>query len=57
MSEPVAAVGVITGLSGVLAVLLVLADAWLADYGECRITINGGKRQLTVRAARRSWLP
>ena len=36
----------ITG--GVLALLLVIAEKYLADYGECKIDING-KRQETVK--------
>jgi Na+-transporting NADH:ubiquinone oxidoreductase subunit F len=39
------AVAVMAGLSGALAVLLVLADAVLLDYGECTVTINEQDRR------------
>ena len=39
---------VLTAISLILGVLLVLADAFLADYGECRLIINGEK-EFTVR--------
>jgi Na+-transporting NADH:ubiquinone oxidoreductase subunit F len=35
---------VIGGLSVVLVILIMIADAKLADYGECTITINGEKK-------------
>ena len=38
--ELICAVVVIAGLSGVLAVLLIVAEAVLLRYGECTITIN-----------------
>lgn len=51
MSQPLVhiltASGVIGGLGSVLAVLLVVADALFANYGECKITING-ERELDV---------
>lgn len=40
--------GVITGVSGVLAILLVIAERWLNNYGDCTININN-KRDLTVK--------
>jgi Na+-transporting NADH:ubiquinone oxidoreductase subunit F len=43
----VTAAGVVGGLSGALAVVLVLADALLADTGPCTITVNREK-ELTV---------
>ncbi len=38
---------VISGIGAVLALLLELADRFIADYGECQIRINGEK-ELTV---------
>lgn len=40
-------IGVMTGLSGVLALLMVLADATLGNYGRVTIDVNGD-RQLEV---------
>ena len=34
---------IITAISGVIAILLTLADRYIADYGECKITINDEK--------------
>lgn len=42
------AVGALCAICGVLAALLVLADRYVNDYGECRIRINGGDREMTV---------
>ena len=39
---------VLSGLAGILAALLVVAEAFIADYGDCIITINGQK-ELRVR--------
>ena len=36
-------VGVFGGINALLAMLLVIAERFLADYGECAITINGEK--------------
>ncbi len=36
-------VGAISGISAVLAILMVVADATIANYGEVTITINGDK--------------
>ncbi len=41
-------IGVLTGISVVLAILLVIAERWLNNYGECKIDING-KRDLNVK--------
>ncbi|MCB5246702.1 MAG: FAD-binding oxidoreductase [Candidatus Cloacimonetes bacterium] len=41
-------VAVLAGISGVLAILLVIAERWLNNYGDCKINING-KRELTVK--------
>jgi Na+-transporting NADH:ubiquinone oxidoreductase subunit F len=46
--EFVIAVGVLAGICGLLAALLVLADRKLNDYGICRISINDGERELDV---------
>ncbi len=35
-------------ISSALAVVVVIADRFLNDYGECVIDINGGNRQMTV---------
>ena len=43
------AVGVLCALCGVLALLLVVADSYLNDYGICRISINDDERSLEVR--------
>ena len=42
-------VGAVTLVSGVLAFLLVLAERYLADYGECKVDINDGGKVLTVK--------
>ena len=39
---------VLTAITVALGILILLADRFLADYGECRLTING-ERVLTVR--------
>lgn len=38
----------VAGISGVLAALLVIAERYLANYGECQIDINNGNKVLTV---------
>ena len=43
----IASILVISGIGAVLALLLELADRFIADYGECRIRINEEK-ELTV---------
>jgi len=40
------AIGVLCGISALLAAALVLADRYLNNYGVCRIDINDGSRQL-----------
>jgi Na+-transporting NADH:ubiquinone oxidoreductase subunit F len=40
---------VLSLVSLILGILLVLADKFLADYGECRLIINGGDKEFTVR--------
>jgi Na+-transporting NADH:ubiquinone oxidoreductase subunit F len=39
---------IVSGISGILALLLVIADMLFANYGECKINING-KKELTVK--------
>ena len=50
-SELIISIGAVTALTVVLAVILVVADAFIANYGECRITVNG-KKELTVKGGR-----
>jgi Na+-transporting NADH:ubiquinone oxidoreductase subunit F len=51
MIELLLAVGVMCAINVVLAILLVIADATIANYGECRITINNDKT-VTVQGGR-----
>ena len=44
-------VGVVCAITTALAVLMVVADATIASYGECRITINDEK-EITVDGGR-----
>jgi Na+-transporting NADH:ubiquinone oxidoreductase subunit F len=44
-----AAIGTITLIATLLAVLVMIADATIADYGEVRLSINGGDRELAPR--------
>ena len=37
------AVGTVCGISGALALLIVIADATIANYGDCKITVNEEK--------------
>lgn len=41
-------VAVLSGISCVLAILLVIAERWLNNYGDCKININS-KRDITVK--------
>ncbi len=43
MSQFIISIVVISGIGGVLALLLELADRFIADYGECKILINKEK--------------
>ncbi len=53
------------GISGVLAILLVIAERYLANYGECKITINdekelevtGGATLLSSLSSQKIFLP
>lgn len=38
----------ITGISTVLAVLIIIAEKFLNNYGECEIDINEGERQIKI---------
>ena len=40
---------VMSGICAVLAVLLLIAERYLANYGQCRIDINEGERELEVK--------
>ena len=42
------AAAVVAGTCAVLAALLLVAERYLANYGECRIDINDGGREITV---------
>ena len=41
--------GVVVAVSGGLSILLLVAERYLANYGECRIDINRGERDFTVK--------
>ncbi len=51
LTQLLISVGTITGITVILAVILVIADAFIADYGEVELTINGQKK-LTVKGGR-----
>lgn len=51
LSALLISIGTITALTVVLAIILVIADAFIANYGECKITVNG-KKELTVNGGR-----
>ncbi len=40
-------IAILCAISSILALVMVLAQKWLSNYGECRINING-KRDVTV---------
>ncbi len=40
---------ILAGIGGFLAMLLVIADYFLANYGDCNIDINQGKKKFTVK--------
>ena len=44
-------IGAITALTVFLAIILVTADAFIANYGECKLTING-KKEIVVKGGR-----
>lgn len=43
------AIGVVAGISGLLAALLMVADATVGDYGEVTLSINSGDRKIASR--------
>jgi Na+-transporting NADH:ubiquinone oxidoreductase subunit F len=45
-------VGTAAAIAAVLALLLAVADATIANYGQVRISINGGSKELTVDGGR-----
>jgi len=51
MMELLIAVGVMCAINTVLAILLVIADATIANYGDCTVTINDSKK-VTVQGGR-----
>lgn len=48
MTEVLAAVAILCGLSGALAALLLVAEYFFANYGECTIDVNDGEKRFTV---------
>jgi len=42
------AIAVLAGLGTGLAIILVVSDYYFANYGECKIDVNGGERTYTV---------
>ncbi len=48
MHDVLYAVAVLCAISGALAALLLVAEHFLADYGECTIDVNQGERRFTV---------
>lgn len=65
IAKIIVTVAAIAGISGVLAILLVVAERFLANYGECKITINqekelivtGGSSLLTTLNTQKIFLP
>ncbi|RCK79547.1 MAG: Na(+)-translocating NADH-quinone reductase subunit F [Candidatus Ozemobacter sibiricus] len=49
MIEVLTGIAVLSGVSAGLTVLLLIAEAWFADYGECVIDVNAGERQYKVK--------
>jgi len=45
-------VGTMAAITAVFAVVMAVADATIANYGESKITINGGAKELTVKGGR-----
>jgi len=43
MTQILITMGVLGGINGLLALLLVIAEKFIANYGSCRITVNGEK--------------
>ena len=51
LSALLISIGAVTALTVVLAIILVVADAFIANYGECKITVND-KKELLVKGGR-----
>lgn len=51
LSALLISIGATTGLTVFLAIILVIADAFIANYGEVELTING-KKKMTVKGGR-----
>ncbi len=49
MNEILLATGLMTALSGALSVLLLIAERFFADYGECAIDVNQGERTIKAK--------
>jgi Na+-transporting NADH:ubiquinone oxidoreductase subunit F len=45
-------VGAAAAIAGALAVLMVIADATIANYGDVKVSINAGAKELTVQGGR-----
>lgn len=43
------AIGILCGICGLLSLVLVIADRYLNDYGDCTITVNDGEKEMVVR--------
>ncbi len=52
MHELLTAVGILTALFAVLALIMVIADNTIADYGDVTVDINDGQKILTVEGGR-----
>ncbi|EKD83426.1 MAG: hypothetical protein ACD_39C00685G0001, partial [uncultured bacterium] len=48
MTPIITAVLVLSALSGILTVLLLVAEFFFANYGECTIDVNKGEKTLKV---------
>lgn len=48
MHDVLTAVAILCGLAGALAALLLVAEHFFANYGECVIDVNDGEKRLTV---------
>jgi Na+-transporting NADH:ubiquinone oxidoreductase subunit F len=42
-------VGTATAIAAVLALVMVIADATIANYGDVKVTVNGGAKEFTVK--------
>lgn len=48
MSEVLLAIAIVTLISLSLTVMILLVDSTIGDYGECKISINGGEKEFTI---------